>query len=101
MKHMWNQVNRTVELRELGEYCTQRGWEITSEYVDHISGAKDKRPELDHSETRNRDGLQTQCPARELQAARESRSEECSREGQTIGSSAHFNLCSEISRAAR
>lgn len=37
-----------VQLRELREYCERRGWEITSEYVDTgISGAKEKRPELD------------------------------------------------------
>jgi DNA invertase Pin-like site-specific DNA recombinase len=36
-----------VQLRELREYCTRRGWEIAGEYVDAgISRAKDSRPEL-------------------------------------------------------
>src|SRR5437870_7087180 len=41
------QQDPEMQLRELREYCTRRGWEISSEYVDHISGAKDKRPALD------------------------------------------------------
>ena len=37
-----------MQLRELREYCQRRGWELTGEYVDvGISGAKEKRPELD------------------------------------------------------
>ena len=36
-----------VQLRELREYCARRGWEVSGEYVDHISGAKDKRAALD------------------------------------------------------
>jgi DNA invertase Pin-like site-specific DNA recombinase len=37
-----------MQLRELREYCQRRGWEIAREYVDiGISGAKEKRPELD------------------------------------------------------
>jgi DNA invertase Pin-like site-specific DNA recombinase len=37
-----------MQLRELREYCERRGWEVTGEYVDAgISGAKEKRPELD------------------------------------------------------
>jgi len=37
-----------MQLRELREYCKRRGWEIEGEYVDAgISGAKDRRPELD------------------------------------------------------
>ncbi len=37
-----------MQLRELREYCERRGWEIEREYVDAgISGAKEKRPELD------------------------------------------------------
>lgn len=37
-----------MQLRELREYCQRRGWEIGREYVDAgISGAKEKRPELD------------------------------------------------------
>jgi DNA invertase Pin-like site-specific DNA recombinase len=37
-----------MQLRELREYCERRGWQISREYVDSgISGAKEKRPELD------------------------------------------------------
>lgn len=37
-----------MQLRELREYCERRGWTIIGEYVDlGISGAKEKRPELD------------------------------------------------------
>src|SRR5215467_2346553 len=37
-----------MQLRELREYCERRGWTVTGEYVDlGISGAKEKRPELD------------------------------------------------------
>ena len=37
-----------MQLRELREYCQRRGWEIAREYLDvGISGAKEKRPELD------------------------------------------------------
>ncbi len=37
-----------MQLRELREYCQRRGWTVTAEYVDAgISGAKEKRPELD------------------------------------------------------
>src|SRR3989449_8864407 len=41
------QQDPELQLRELREYCARRGWEISGEYVDHISGAKDKRPALD------------------------------------------------------
>jgi len=37
-----------MQVNELREYCQRRGWEIAGEYVDTgISGAKDRRPELD------------------------------------------------------
>jgi DNA invertase Pin-like site-specific DNA recombinase len=37
-----------VQLREIAEYCSRHGWTVTTEYVDvGISGAKEKRPELD------------------------------------------------------
>jgi DNA invertase Pin-like site-specific DNA recombinase len=37
-----------MQLRELREYCERRGWTVVGEYVDTgISGAKDRRPELD------------------------------------------------------
>ena len=36
-----------VQLRELREYVSRRGWNLAGEYVDvGISGAKEKRPEL-------------------------------------------------------
>ena len=36
-----------MQLRELREYCAQRGWEAAGEYVDvGVSGSKDNRPEL-------------------------------------------------------
>ncbi len=41
------QQDPELQLRELREYCARRGWDLTGEYVDHISGAKDKRPALD------------------------------------------------------
>jgi DNA invertase Pin-like site-specific DNA recombinase len=38
----------TMQTRELVEYCERRAWEVVDEYVDvGISGAKEKRPELD------------------------------------------------------
>jgi DNA invertase Pin-like site-specific DNA recombinase len=37
-----------MQLRELREYCTRRGWQVAGEFVDAgISGSKEKRPELD------------------------------------------------------
>jgi DNA invertase Pin-like site-specific DNA recombinase len=36
-----------VQLRELREYCQQKGWEVAGEYADRISGAKARRPKLD------------------------------------------------------
>jgi len=41
------QQDPEMQLRELRAYCTRRGWEVSSEYVDRIGGAKDKRPALD------------------------------------------------------
>jgi DNA invertase Pin-like site-specific DNA recombinase len=36
-----------MQLSELREYASRRGWTITSEYVDHgVSGSKESRPEL-------------------------------------------------------
>src|SRR5499425_920613 len=38
----------SMQTRELRDYCERRGWTVTGEYVDAgISGAKDRRPELD------------------------------------------------------
>lgn len=36
-----------MQLRDLREYCRARGLEIVAEYVDRISGAKERRPGLD------------------------------------------------------
>ena len=36
-----------VQLRELRDYCQRRGWTIASEYIDHMSGSKERRPQLD------------------------------------------------------
>jgi DNA invertase Pin-like site-specific DNA recombinase len=37
-----------LQLREIAEYCARRNWTVIAEYVDAgISGAKEKRPELD------------------------------------------------------
>ena len=37
-----------MQLRELREYVARRGWKIAAEYVDRgISGAQERRPELD------------------------------------------------------
>ncbi len=37
-----------MQVRELLEYCERRGWTVAGQYVDSgISGAKDRRPELD------------------------------------------------------
>ena len=37
-----------MQLRDFSEYCERRGWSVAGEYVDvGISGAKEKRPELD------------------------------------------------------
>ncbi|PSH03358.1 MAG: resolvase [Acidobacteria bacterium] len=36
-----------LQLREMREYATRRGWEIAGEYVDQgVSGSKESRPEL-------------------------------------------------------
>ncbi len=36
-----------MQLSELREYASRRGWTITSEYVDHgVSGSKESRPQL-------------------------------------------------------
>src|SRR5215467_7263909 len=38
----------SMQTRELRDYCERRGWTVSGEYVDAgISGAKDRRPELD------------------------------------------------------
>jgi len=43
-----NGQDPTMQTRELREYCERRGWSVVGEYVDlGISGAKERRPELD------------------------------------------------------
>lgn len=43
-----NGQNPEMQLSELREYCTRRGWHVVGEYVDcGISGATERRPELD------------------------------------------------------
>src|SRR5262245_40386216 len=38
----------SLQTRELRDYCERRGWTVAREYVDAgVSGAKDRRPELD------------------------------------------------------
>jgi DNA invertase Pin-like site-specific DNA recombinase len=36
-----------MQLSELREYASRRGWNITSEYIDKgVSGSKESRPQL-------------------------------------------------------
>ena len=35
-----------MQLRELREHASARGWTVTGEYVDHMSGSKENRPQL-------------------------------------------------------
>src|SRR5215831_16522411 len=43
-----NGQNPETQLVALRDYVQNRGWELTTEYVDHgISGSKDSRPQLD------------------------------------------------------
>ena len=39
--------NPEVQMRELREYASKRGWEVAGEYIDKMSGTKDSRPQLD------------------------------------------------------
>src|SRR5579863_3381742 len=43
-----NDQNCEMQLRELREYCTRRGWQVAGEYIDTgVSGSTASRPELD------------------------------------------------------
>ncbi len=43
-----NGQNPEMQLGEVREFCKRRNWKIAGEYVDHgVSGAKERRPELD------------------------------------------------------
>ena len=40
--------NPQMQIAELRDYCQRRGWEVAGEYVDvGVSGAKERRPQLD------------------------------------------------------
>jgi DNA invertase Pin-like site-specific DNA recombinase len=39
--------NPEVQLGELRTYASRRGWSVVDEYVDHVSGSKERRPALD------------------------------------------------------
>jgi DNA invertase Pin-like site-specific DNA recombinase len=36
-----------LQLRELRQHCQARKWEIAGEFIDHVSGATESRPQLD------------------------------------------------------
>ena len=40
--------NCALQLAELRDYCTTRGWKICCEYVDTVSGSKSSRPGRDN-----------------------------------------------------
>jgi DNA invertase Pin-like site-specific DNA recombinase len=40
-----------TQLSELREYAGRRGWTVSDEYVDHVSGSKESRPELNRLTT--------------------------------------------------
>ena len=46
--------NVEMQLCELREYATRRGWQVVGEYVDHASGAKESRPALNRLMTDGR-----------------------------------------------
>ncbi len=47
-----------MQVRELREIATQRGWQVVAEFVDiGVSGAKDRRPQLDGLMKRVRRGV--------------------------------------------
>ena len=39
--------NPEVQLAELREHAARRGWNVVGEYIDRISGARERRPALD------------------------------------------------------
>jgi DNA invertase Pin-like site-specific DNA recombinase len=39
--------NPDMQLRELRDYCSRRGWQIVCEYVDSATGSRENRPALD------------------------------------------------------
>jgi DNA invertase Pin-like site-specific DNA recombinase len=42
-----NGQDPTMQTRELREYIERRGWQLAGEYVDWMTGTRDRRPELD------------------------------------------------------
>jgi DNA invertase Pin-like site-specific DNA recombinase len=54
------QQDPEMQLRELREYASRRGWTIAAEYVEHISSAEERRPELEK--------LLAQCRKRKFDA---------------------------------
>ena len=42
-----NGQDPTMQTRELREYIERRGWTLAGEYVDWMTGTRDRRPELD------------------------------------------------------
>src|SRR5215472_13180231 len=43
-----SEQNPELQLRELRNFVSRRGWTISGEFIDHgVSGVKDSRPELD------------------------------------------------------
>jgi DNA invertase Pin-like site-specific DNA recombinase len=44
---MLNGQHPEMQLRELREYASRRGWEIVGEFIDRMSGSASSRPELD------------------------------------------------------
>ncbi len=45
-----------MQIRELRGYCQHRGWEIAGEYIDQVSGAEEKRLQLDQMLSKCRAG---------------------------------------------
>ena len=41
------QQNSALQRDELPAYCTSRGWQVIETYEDHMTGGKDRRPQLD------------------------------------------------------
>ena len=44
---MQNGQHPEMQLSDLREHAARRGWEVFGEYIDRISGARERRPQLD------------------------------------------------------
>jgi len=42
-----DQQNSALQRDELPAYCVGRGWQVIETYEDHMTGGKDRRPQLD------------------------------------------------------